>query len=320
MIKQIIFIAGLPGSGKTTYAVKKYGSRKQTHIIHLDNFLDSKDIGSVIKEEILEYSKQNKFVIEGLLTTALIAEIINATQAIAKNIICYQIFQFRIQHETCLENDKLRMASGARELGSIGMIRNFDAMISISKLIEQFPENNIYLKELDCFNYKENDMRRKKIRTNLELNEDLVFVPSSFDAFKFIEKDVVFAKSKYGGDGEHLYKNAIELQRTGNFAWFCKSDSWSGGGEHGNCWNDEMSYDSPDAPLDKDDWFVEVLTAFVSDVNKISFIQFMKLKKLIETNRHYQTEYYGGHSISFDYSVDCTRLVRELSEMELLAE
>lgn len=93
------------------------------------------------------------------------------------------------------------------------------------------------------------------------------------------------------------------------------SDSWSGGGTSGNCWDDELHTIYPeDAPsFKKFDDFIEKICP------NITFIQYKKLyNECVSIESYPECDYYGGCETRNYYECNMVKLYEMMQEMKLI--
>ena len=98
---------------------------------------------------------------------------------------------------------------------------------------------------------------------------------------------------------------------------YITSNTWSGGGSYGNCWNDSISTVDADAPLTEFDEFDSVIETLIPD---ISLFQYKRLKKeAVYTHEEHDHCYYGGRgTTSFCYRCDLKTLYQVIKDLGLL--
>ena len=100
---------------------------------------------------------------------------------------------------------------------------------------------------------------------------------------------------------------------------YVKSDSWSTGGSHGNCWDDSIRYHDGEEPLKE---FKE-FDALITCVNEgISFVTYKELyASSVSIGTKHEKDYYGGRGSNYAYyQYDVEILYRKLLDKEIIKE
>jgi len=100
---------------------------------------------------------------------------------------------------------------------------------------------------------------------------------------------------------------------------YVKSDSWSTGGSHGNCWDDSIRYHDGEEPLKE---FKE-FDALITCVNEgISFVTYKELyASSVSIGTEHERDYYGGRGSNYAYyQYDVRTLYNMLIDKEIIDE
>lgn len=283
-LKKIIMLIGLPGSGKT-YWVNEYKKNNRCNVINFDNYLDEngkyEDIRSIFKKNIFYESYYNTIVLDGLFLTN------EQRHKVLENVISHYYYcEHRIEIdyevwnndiESCLYNDQFRHRMKSAEItikNSVYEPVDKNATVEFLKLSEQIKSN-------DNLRYSE------PIDLNIIVNEHKVCKYNKIDIFK----------SEYGNNED----NTI----------MC-SESWSGGGVYGNCWNHDMCNIDSESPID----FVEFDKLILNIYPNILFSEYKNIRnKCVSIQSHTEYGYYGSSETRICWRCDLIKLYEELNKL-----
>ena len=93
-----------------------------------------------------------------------------------------------------------------------------------------------------------------------------------------------------------------------------RSDSWSGGGTYGNCYDDHKHIVSAEPPRDFDD-LDDLIEKMCGD---ISVFKYKKLRALAATDSNEHYDYYGGHTTSYYWEIKLEDLYDKAKELGVI--
>lgn len=258
--KKITLLWGLPGSGKTYYALENCtparGYSPQPRTIHIDvdelwrlekNYGSGKKLVNVIAQRISDYSHNaDSFIVDSLLTTNQAArDIFMAITTLLgdKFELLFEIVWWSPNVEDCLHNDRGRRA--------------VDSRITIENIVFEEPSKEL----IEEWNMKKRVTRKRVVRKpNWQVWAE--------------ESGIWFSKSDKAKDT-------------------LKSDTWCLGGTSGSCYGNDLSPVSagpqPTSFKEFDDLLEKVCP-------QISFLQYKKLyNHCVTTDTESHGDYYGGN-------------------------
>ena len=281
---------GLPGSGKTYFCTQSnnhFDYNTQYIYVDLDKYKDDdKDITDILWDEFdYKYlttqryynNKKRDVYIDGLILN----------KDILQKIIC-----------TCLT-----------------YTHNCDCTISF--VIHMWDDNRKVCINNDRYRVKSGQRETSSEFTIEHINFEKVLVEDVREMIsKITEKDCSVKIEKHKVYELCSYNTIIEPFENG---WkdkgFLVSDTWSGGGTCGSCWDDNLSTISAD-PIPEFEAFNEMLLKICPS---ISFLQYKKLYNssvIVDETKEY--DYYGGCETIFKYKCDLKKLYSELLDMGLV--
>lgn len=99
---------------------------------------------------------------------------------------------------------------------------------------------------------------------------------------------------------------------------YFKSDSWSTGGSHGNCWNDRIISYEGDEPLTEFEEFDELMISIKPDITLLAYKELYKSSVSIGTE--HTSDYYGGRGSNYAfYQCDVKALYEKLKELSIMS-
>ena len=305
---ELHFLMGLPASGKSYWARQNFNENTTCNhtgdfIVDLDKYLHYENgklttpvIYSALNNSDMKYyvggELQNtreivKVCIDGLITTIndldkVIDDTLNYIHNRYKGCdyqVKIYIHQWNEDRETCLHNDRMRVNSGEREVGSEATICIHPyEYIQIDQLVNHIKDNHVVSIEVENHVVKYID------------TYDTLFVPLI-------------------GYDKTDYRNGTPKKTQ-----YMYSESWSAGGSWSDCWGNEGTI-SPDSPSDFHE-FDDLLIKICPD---ISFLNYKKLlNECTETEEYSESDYYGGCEYRQRWKCDMKRLYELLNEMNLI--
>lgn len=302
-------LVGLPGSGKSYFAQKEYGTdepyfHSEKHVIDFDSAEKTGDFrndvwNALTKNRMKEiycrgYYENCDICFDGLITTlSRIKELMNifidymAKYSHLNYKIKFIIHRWNEDRETCIFNDIKRVNDG---------VRKDTSKLSISNIPFDDFDFNDFSEYID--NEYISDIVIKRHEVKKTTTYDTIFYP-------LISKD---RSHSYGG----YYRNEDKPCKTK----YMYSEDWSGGGTWGNCWGEEGSI-SADEPNN----FDELDNLLQKICPNITYLQYKKIEKeCVDIEESYEHDYYGGTEQRNRWRCDMEKLYQLLKEMNFITE
>lgn len=309
-IFELHLLMGLPASGKSYWAKENFNSNTMCNhtgdfIVDLDKYLhyenynlttpviysalNDSDMKHYVGGELQNTKKVVKVCIDGLITTIDdLTKVIDSTLTYIENRytrcdyeVKLYVHQWNEDRETCLHNDKMRVNSGERKVGSEATIRTRPYEYIQKDQLKKYRENS----HIAAIKFERHSV--KKLNTY-----DTMFAPL-----------IGYDRIEYHADKSKKTK-------------YMYSESWSAGGTWGNCWGDEGTI-SPDKPLN----FEELDELFEKICPNITYLQYKKIQQeCVEIDEYTEHDYYGGVEHLQRWRCDLEKLYEMLKEMKLIKE
>lgn len=310
-IFELHFLMGLPASGKSYWAKENFNANTMCNhtgdfIVDLDKYLhyenynlttpviysalNDSDMKHYAGGELQNTNQVVKACIDGLITTVDdLTKVIDSTLTYIQNRYTgcdYQIkiyvHQWNEDRKTCLHNDKMRVNSGERKVGSEVTIRTRHYEYIQKEQLQKYKEENNHVVSIKF-------ERHTVKKVNLY---DTMFAPL-----------IGYDQCKYSSDS---------LKKTK----YMYSESWSAGGSWGDCWGNEGTI-SPDTPLN----FKELDELLEKICPNITYLQYKKIQReCVEIDEYTEHDYYGGCEYMQRWKCDLEKLYEMLKEMKLVKE
>lgn len=142
---------------------------------------------------------------------------------------------------------------------------------------------------------------------NRGLNIDFDLLKNNFPKVEFIKHTIV-KKPLWKLFGSYYFNTDDD---------FAKSESWSCGGNYGNCWDDNKYEVSGETPKPND-----LLDDVLVVINpNIGFLQYKKIVEYCcEIDDYRENDYYGGSVLYNFHKIDIEKLYNKLDEFGMLPE
>lgn len=305
-------LVGLPGSGKTYWATHNYPTNYFLNhngrmIVDLDKFKDCGDmmLMKALDEEFKNYMTSchvNKVdvCIDGLITTHddlynLIYGILMYMQRKCtwKNrkygdfTLSFIIHQWNENREACIYNDNMRN----RDVKAKSSIKNLPYDNINVKQVENHLRNNLVIEKTLGESYDSKITQIKKIE-------------------HMVEKTTLYQTLF---EPECVYSHNDPCAEKGRYIY---SESWSLGGEGGNCWGKKWSISSEEQKE-----FVELDDFLIKVAPDISFLQYKKIfNHCVDKVEWHEYDYYSAGTDETCWRCDMKKLYKMLKEMNLIKE
>lgn len=298
-VKNIHILVGLPGSGKTSWAISQLKHYKD-RLYDCDAYIKNKQYTNEnIRETLVNeghyasivlngYEESNIYVDGLFLTESAVETVIDSTFEMMShysshdraNTINFIIEQWDCNREACIFNDNKRIEQGDRAINAKVTIKYvpYDEYIDIE---------------------------------NLELHLGITL--NSYPNFKTI--NITFKRNEhtviaYGGEESFVYKYSPTHDG------YLISDSWSMGGDWANCWGNEGTI-SPEPQPD----FVQLENLLEKICPNITFLQYKRLnQECVEVVEKGYPDYYGGCEHRAWYKCDLNKLYNYLKQNNLIKD
>jgi len=295
-------LMGLPGSGKTYWAVHNYPTNYLCNhtgrmIVDLDKFKDSNDkmVFNALNEEFknyMDYFYYDKIdvCVDGPITTyehlyKVIDDILKymrskcqwKKEGCADYSLSFIIHQWNEDRNTCLYNDERR----GRTIKSMAAIKYFDYDNIDPAIVEN------HLKEI--YNLNINKVEKINHMVEKTTTYEQLFEPAC--------------------DNQHGHGN----DEQGRYLY---SEEWSLGGEWGNCWGDHGTVHGESAKefIEFDDFLEKVAP-------NITFLQYKKIRNhCVEQIEWHVPDYYSSGTDEACWRCDMRKLYDMLKEMKLIED
>lgn len=282
--KTVIFLWGIAGSGKTTYA-ESFKSHSYVKVIDGDKIYKKNpgdSLNLLIKEIVkaCDNKSYKEIIVDSLLTTndqaRKIFNLLN--KAASEYDLLYKIVYWKEDREACLHNDKDR--------------RSQDSEITI---------NNIPFEKPDCKILTELNSKRITAKTVVKKQfPSTVMVAANKLGFKHKKTKSYSLFQEYSIDGDVL-----------------KSREWS----EGSYWSGSENSSSSCSPGDDQPEFEDFDKLLGELCPNITFLQYKKIyRQCCKLNHRQDSDYYGGYSKYAWYTCDLIKLEEVLKEMGYLSD
>lgn len=305
-------LVGLPGSGKTYWATHNYPTdyffnHNGRMIVDLDKFKDRGDkmLEMALNEEFKHYMiscevDKVDVCIDGLVTTYFdLYKLINGILLYMSSkcqwrlinrvdfSLSFIIHQWNEDREVCIYNDNLR----DRCVKAKNSIKNIPYEIISPYTLEDDLRSSLVIEKIFNESYDSKIVQIKKITHMIEKATlyQTVFEPEC----EYFDYD------KYAENGRYIY-----------------SESWSLGGECGNCWGDTWDVEAQEQKefVKLDDFLLKIAT-------NISFLQYKKIfNSCVDKIEWYEPDYYSAGTYEACWRCDMEKLYKILIEMNLIKE
>ena len=305
-------LVGLPGSGKTYWATHNYPTdyffnHNGRMIVDLDKFKDRGDkmLEMALNEEFKHYMiscevDKVDVCIDGLITTYYdLYKLINGILLYMHSkcqwrlmnrvdfSLSFIIHQWNEDREVCIYNDNLR----DRCIKAKNSIKNIPYEIISPYTLEDDLRSSLVVEKIFNESYDSKIVQIKKITHMIEKATlyQTVFEPEC----EYFDYD------KYAENGRYIY-----------------SESWSLGGECGNCWGDTWDVEAQEQKdfVKLDDFLLKIAT-------NISFLQYKKIfNSCVDKIEWSEPDYYSAGTYEACWRCDMEKLYKILIEMNLIKE
>lgn len=305
-------LVGLPGSGKTYWATHNYPTdyffnHNGRMIVDLDKFKDRGDkmLEMALNEEFKHYMiscevDKVDVCIDGLVTTYFdLYKLINGILLYMRSkcqwrlinrvdfSLSFIIHQWNEDREVCIYNDSLR----DRCVKAKNSIKNIPYENISPYTLEDDLRSSLVVENIFSESYDSKIVQIKKITHMIEKATlyQTVFEPEC----EYFDYD------KYAENGRYIY-----------------SESWSLGGECGNCWGDTWDVEAQEQKefVKLDDFLLKIAT-------NLSFLQYKKIfNYCVDKIEWYEPDYYSAGTYEACWRCDMKKLYKILIEMNLIKE
>lgn len=303
-------LVGLPGSGKTYWATHNYPTNYFLNhngrmIVDLDKFKDCGDmmLMNALDEEFKNYMTAchvNKVdaCIDGLVTTH--DDLYNLIYGILMYMhhkctwklnkfgdfkFSFIIHQWDENREVCIYNDNMRN----RDVKAKSSIKNLHYENINVKQVENHLRNNLVIEKILGESY---DSKIEKIEKIEHIVEKTTLYQTLFEP-------------------ECVYQHNDPCAEKGRYIY---SESWSLGGESGNCWGKKWSISAEEQKefSELDDFLIKV-------VPNISFLQYKRIfNHCVDKVEWHEYDYYSSGTDETCWRCDMKKLYETLKEMNLI--
>lgn len=305
-------LVGLPGSGKTYWATHNYPTdyffnHNGRMIVDLDKFKDSgnKMLVNALNEEFKHYMVKCEVdkvdvCIDGLVTTY------SDLYKLIKGILTYMhskcqwklmnrgdfsfsfiIHQWNEDREVCLYNDNARN----RDVKAKNSIKNLPYESISTYTLEDDLRSSLVVEKIFNESY---DTKIKEIKNITHMVEKATLYQTLFEP-----------------ECEHF-----GLDRNAEKGKYIYSESWSLGGECGNCWGDTWHVEAQE-PKE----FVRLDNFLIKVIPNMTFLQYKKVfNHCVDKIEWHEHDYYSEGTYETCWRCDMEKLYMMLKEMNLIKE